>query len=116
MNAADNTSMLKTTKIRPSCAMTVGGGNQLISVRPHGRAGPAPVGRHGAASLAHVRFELRPEMLHSRQRGGRRGVAKRAQRLADDIVRNAHEQIDVAQLPFAVVDAREALVEPVTAS
>ena len=36
--AADRTSMLKTTKIRPSFAMISGAGTQLMSVRSHGRA------------------------------------------------------------------------------
>src|SRR6266542_3508019 len=110
MKAADSTSMLKTTKIRPSCAMTVGGGSQLISMRPHGRVDRAPVGRHRAPPFAHVRLELGAEMLDCRQRGGRRGITKRAERLADDVVSDAHQEIDVTHLSFAVVYARENFV------
>src|SRR5216117_3559882 len=114
MKAADNTSMLKTTKIRPSCAMTVGGGSQLISMRPHGRLDRPPVGRYRAAPFAHVRLELRAEMLDGRQRGSCGGIAERAERLADDVVPDAHQEIDVTHLSFAVVDARQNLVEPVS--
>src|SRR4051812_6453265 len=115
MNAADNTSMLKTTKIRPSCAMTGGGGSQLISVRPHRHPRRAPVGRNRAPALAHVRLELGPEVLDGGQRRCRGGVAERAQRLARDVVADAHQEIDVAHLSFAAVDAGKNLVEPVAA-
>ena len=50
-----------------------------------------------------------------RQRRRRRGVAERAQRLADDVVADADEQIDVAHLAFAVLDPREDLEQPVAA-
>src|SRR5215210_6810699 len=109
MNAADNTSMLKTTKIRPSCAMTVGGGSQLISVRPHRHPRRAPVGRNGAAALAHVRLELGAEVLHGSQRPRRGGVSERAQRRAGDVRAETHEEIDEAHLPFDAVDAGQDL-------
>src|SRR5687768_6056368 len=115
MNAADNTSMLKMTKMRPSCAMSVGGGSQLISVRPHGRLRGAPVGRNRAPALADMRLELGAEVLHGGQRRRRRGIAECAQRLADHIVADTHQQVDVAHLPFTVLDAGENLVQPVAA-
>src|SRR5215203_219710 len=98
MNAADNTSMLKTTKIRPSCAMTGGGGSQLISVCPHRHPRGAPVRRNRAPPLAHVRLEFGAEVLHGGQRRCRGGVAERAQRLAGDVVADADQKIDVAHL------------------
>src|SRR5206468_8285117 len=113
IKAADNTSMLKTTKISPSWAMTVGGGSQLMSVRPYGRAWRAPVGRYRTPSFAHMSLVLGAEVLDGRQCGRRRRVAERAQRLAGDVVADGDQQIDVAHLPFAVVDARQDLVEPV---
>src|SRR4051812_8621352 len=114
MNAADSTSMLKTTKIRPSCAMIVGGGSQLlISVRSHRHPRRAPVGRYRAASLADVRFEFGAEVFHRRQRRGCRGVAEGAQRLAGNVVADADEQVDVPHLSFTALDAGEDLVEPV---
>ncbi len=75
----------------------------------------APVGRHGAAAFADVRLVLGAEVLDRRQRRRRRGVAERAQRLADDVVADADQQVDVAHLPFAVLDPRQDLVEPVAA-
>src|SRR4026209_1272029 len=114
MNAADSTRQLKTTKIRTSRAMISGDGSQLISVRPHGHARRAPVGRHRAAALADVSFELGAEMLHRRQRRCGGSVAERTERLAGDVVADADEQIDVAHLTFAVLDARQDLVQPVS--
>src|SRR3954454_16687421 len=114
MNAADSTSMLKTTKIRPSCAMIVGGGSQLlISVRSHRHPRRAPVGRHRAAPLADMRFELGAEEFHRRQGRGCRGIAEGAQRLAGNVVAAPDEQVDVPHLSFPALDAGEDLVEPV---
>src|SRR3954463_2860037 len=114
MNAAESTSMLKTTKIRPSCAMIVGVGSQLlISVRSHRHPRRTPVGGHRAAPLADVRFELSAEVLHRRQGRCGGGVAEGAQRLAGNVVADADEQVDVAHLPFTALDAGENLVEPV---
>src|SRR5262249_5665361 len=73
----------------------------------------APVGRQRAAPFGDVRLVLVPEMLQRRQhrRDGR--VAERAQRLAADVVRDAREQIEVAHLSFAALDAAQNLVQPV---
>src|SRR5690242_15716840 len=108
MNAADSTNMLKTTKIRPSCAMIVGGGSQLlISVRSHRHPRRAPIGRHRAAAFADVRFEFSAEVLDRRQGGRRRRIAERAERLAGDVVADADEQVDVPHLSLAAFDAGE---------
>src|SRR5688500_15207584 len=130
MNAAESTSMLKMTKISPKCAMSVGvmGGTpascacveKLPRSREHSASVGgdralrcAPVGGHRTAPLAHVRFEFGSEVLDGGQRRRRRRVAERAQRLPRDVAADAHEEIDVAHLPFAVFDATQNLVQPV---
>src|SRR5262245_40719431 len=105
MKAAESTSMLKMTKIRPRWATIVG----LIarSVRTHRHRRRAPARGDRTAALAHVRLELRPEVLHRRQRGRRRRVAERTQRFANDVVADAREQVDVAHLALARLDLRQ---------
>src|SRR4029078_4281707 len=87
MKAADSTSRLKTTKIRPSCAMIVGGGSQLlISVRSHRHPCRAQATWYGAAPLADVRFDLGTEMFPRRQGRRRRRVAEGAEGLSGNVV------------------------------
>ena len=116
MNAADSTSMLKMTKISTELRDERRWRQPAASqCAPTGVFARAPVGRHRAAPFAHVRLELGAEVLHRRQRRRRRGVAERAQRLADDVVADADQQVDVAHLPFAALDPGEDLEQPVAA-
>ena len=75
--------------------------------------------RHAAGSVqrpfADVRLVLRPEQLHRRQHGRRRRVAERAQRLADDVVGDAEQQVEILRLPFPALEARQQLEQPVAA-
>jgi len=50
-------------------------------------------------------LELRAEVLDEAHDGHRRGVAKRAEGLAQDVVRDVIEQVDVALSPAAVLEA-----------
>src|SRR5215831_9300131 len=115
MNAAERTRRLKMTKIRTKCATTACVMASNISVGGRDGGARSPIGRHGAASFADVRFVLGAEVLQGRQRRRRLGVAERAQRLAGDVVRDARQQIEIAQLPFAALDLREDLEQPVAA-
>jgi len=65
----------------------------------------APLGRQRAASLPDVRLVLVPEVLQRRQDGRGCRVAERAQRFPGDVVRDAQEQIEIAHLAFAALDA-----------
>ena len=67
------------------------------------------------AALTDVRFELVPEQIQRRQHRRRGGVAKRAERLADDVVGDAVQEIDVLHLALSPLEALEQLVEPVAA-
>src|SRR5262249_28056277 len=84
------------------------------SVGSH-RLGRAPGSKQGTAVLANVRLVFVAEMLQRRLHRGDRGVAEGAQRLAADVRRDAREQIEIAHLPLAVLDAAQDLVQPVGA-
>src|SRR5262249_14910267 len=80
----------------------------------HRRAG-APRRRHGAAAFPDVRLVLIAERLDRREYGRRRGIAERAERLAEDVVGDRQQEIDIARLAFTALDLPQHPVEPVAA-
>src|SRR6187401_3664982 len=83
-------------------------------MREDGRFRP-PLGWQRAAPFAYVCFEFVLEQLQCRQHGRRGGITERAERLADDVVGHAEQQVDILRPPFPALDALEELVEPVAA-
>src|SRR5262249_34431986 len=104
--------LYKTFFVRASCFRVFVVPAPAPSVRSHGLA-RAPLGGQRAASFLDMRLVLMPEMLQRRQHRRDGGVAEGAQRLAADVGRDAGEQIEIAHLPFAALDAPQDLVQPV---
>src|ERR1700738_3718842 len=109
MMAAEFSSITKTKSVRTICASSsidICGGrpSQGRLVRSYRLARAAVGGQRGAAPFG-VGLALVPEMLQRRQHRRHGGVAERAECLAADVVRDAGEQIEVAHLPFAMLDA-----------
>src|SRR4051794_8547941 len=143
--AAEFSSMMKTKSVRTICATSKGviknKGNHegtkttkkhennrsaffvclrelrdfVVALMRSHRVLRAPWGRERAAAFLDVCLVLVPEMLQRRQHGRHRRVAEGAQGLAADVARDAREQIEVARLPLATLDAAQDLVEPVGA-
>src|SRR6185503_14668112 len=63
----------------------------------------SPRRRNGTPTLFDVGFVFCAKRLDRRQHGRRRGVTERAERLAQDVVADREQQIEVFHLPFAAL-------------
>src|ERR1700704_3166397 len=115
MTAAEFSNITKTNSVSPICATS----NGVIDCSSRRHESPRlcgpPVGRERAPAFLDVSFVLVPEMLERSQNGRDRGVAEGAERFAGDVGRDAREQVEIAHLSFAALDALQDLVQPVGA-
>src|SRR5437764_487161 len=82
------------------------------SVSSYGLPG-SPFSWQRAAPFLDVRFVLVPEVLQRGQHRRDRRVAERAKRFPGDVAGDAAQQIQIAHLPFAALDALQNLVQPI---
>src|SRR5574341_22748 len=75
---------------------------------------PSSCSSYRASLLGDMRFELVAVFSDKRCRRHRRGVAERADRVAHDVGADVEDQIQIASLPFAILDAVKNLFHPVT--
>src|SRR5215472_11199724 len=73
--------------------------------------GSAMLVRGGALLSVQVRFELVAEFFDDRNRRHRRGVAQRAERAAQHVLRNIADQIDIRLRALSGMKARENLAQ-----
>src|SRR5262252_9120260 len=104
--------MKNTNSVRMICATSIG--VIVTLVRSHRLAG-APRGWQRAPPFPDVRLVLVTEIFERGEYRCRSRVAKGAERFAGDVRRDARQQIEIAHLAFAALDALEDLVEPVRA-